>query len=93
MVIGVVDSAPRRIFIRLARVTLDARALGRAIVIALGVLAAGVVVFLSWQVPEPESRGTDPARSVENVSHLQCARQQAPLPNYGARSLGNECVR
>ena len=75
----------RNCFIRLARVTLDAKTLGRRILIALTVLAAVVVVVLSWRVPEPESHGTDPAQRIENISHMQYVPQREPPPNYGTR--------
>ncbi len=82
--LGVVRAVTRYFFIRLARVTPDARTLGRRIWIALAALAAVAVVILSWRVPEPETHG-DPTRRVENVSHMKYTPQQVPPPNYGAR--------
>lgn len=79
-----VHSAEFSFFIRLERVTPDARTIGRRIWIALAALAAVAVVIVSWRVPEPESNG-DPRRRVENVSYMQYTPQQAPPPNYGAR--------
>ena len=75
----------RNCFIRLARVTLDAKTLGRRILIALSVPAAVVVVVLSWRVPEPEGHGTEPAQRIENISYMQYVPQPALAPNYGTR--------
>jgi hypothetical protein len=49
------------------------------------VLAAVVVVVLSWRVPEPEGHGTDPAQRIENISYMQYVPQPALPPNYGTR--------
>lgn len=79
-----VGSAECNIFIRLERVTPDARSIGRKIWIALAALAAVAVVIVSWQVPEPETK-SDPRRRVENMSYMQYTPQQVPPPNYGGR--------
>ena len=82
---GVVFTPVRPEFIRLARVT--PMTLGRKIWIALGVLSAVVVVFLSWRVPEPESPRTAPVQRIDNLSHMKAVPRElvAPPPNYGAR--------
>ena len=82
---GVVFTPLRSEFIRLARVT--PMTLGRKIWIALGVLSAVVVVFLSWRVPEPESPRTAPVQRIDNLSHMKAVPRElvAPPPNYGAR--------
>lgn len=81
--IGVVWSCVRGLFIRLARVTPDAKSLGRRIWIALAAAAGVGVVVLSWRVPEPVNRPSP--RQVENMSYLKHTPQQLPPPNYGAR--------
>ena len=81
---GVVFTPVRPEFIRLARVT--PMTLGRKIWIALGVLSAVVVVFLSWRVPEPESPRTAPVQRIDNLSHMKAVPRElvAPPPNYAA---------
>ena len=58
--------------------------------------AAGVaVVILSWTVPEPQPSNPNPtpAQRAEQISLAQCAKQEAPAPNYGARTIGyTTCV-
>ena len=56
--------------------------------------AAGVaVVIASWTVPEPEPSNPNPTQRVEQISLAQCAKQDVPAPNYGARTMGyTTCV-
>lgn len=53
--------------------------------------AGAVVVVLSWMVPEPEPSNANPnanhAQRIGSVSYTQCLKQDAPMPNYGARTM------
>jgi len=54
--------------------------------------AGAAVVVLSWTVPEPEPSNANPATAnpaqrIGSVSYTQCLKQDAPMPNYGARTM------
>ena len=58
-------------------------------------IAGVIVVVLSWKVPEPAQTSTNPAQRVDagSISLAQCARENVPAPNYGARTMSySACV-
>lgn len=72
----------------------DVKPGSRLWMILLGI-AGVVVVVLSWKVPEPEQSSTNPAQRVDagSISLAQCAKENVPAPNYGARTMSyTACV-